>query len=164
MLLDLRPLTSTDFSATMRIFSAVFPSKYTAEFLDAWKLRESSLSFGAFTLADRLVGFVVVCSKGPAHYRLEFLGVDPTLQKGGVGTRLLRSVLDACSTSRVTLIPVNDERIIQWYKHHGFRDSGPPVPSPYTGEPEQVMERPPSPAVEPQAGSPCLRAPTWVSL
>ena len=147
MQLDLRPLKSTDFSATMRIFCAVFPPKYSAEFLDAWKLRESSLSFGAFMKeygaceASRLVGFVVVCSKGAAHYRLEFLGVDPACQKGGVGTRLLRGVLDSCLNSRVSLIPVNDQRIIQWYKHNGFRDAGPPVLSPYTGEPEQVMER-----------------------
>lgn len=138
-----RPLTSFDFTAASAIFDAVFPAKYHLEFLDAWKLRDSNLSLGAFAEegSGSLCGFILVCVK-EGGYHIEFLGVDPTAQKGGLGTVLLRRILDVCMQrrSRATLIPVNDQRIIQWYKKHGFTEKGGPVVSPYTGEAEQVME------------------------
>jgi ribosomal protein S18 acetylase RimI-like enzyme len=145
--LSFRPLTSFDFDAAAAIFDAVFPAKYHIEFLDAWKLRDSNLSLGAFAEEGReatsstLCGFILVCVK-EGGYRIEFLGVDPGAQKGGLGTTLLRRILDACiqRRSRASLIPVNDQRIIQWYKKHGFIEKGPPFISPYTGDVEQVME------------------------
>jgi ribosomal protein S18 acetylase RimI-like enzyme len=138
-----RPLTSFDFVAASAIFDAVFPAKYHLEFLDAWKLRDSNLSLGAFAEEGRgsLCGFILVGLK-EGGYHIDFLGVDPTAQKGGLGTVLLRRILDVCiqRRSRATLIPVNDQRIIQWYKKHGFIEKGDPVISPYTGDIEQVME------------------------
>lgn len=148
--LILRPLTDSEWSAAEAIFKAVFPAKYNLEFLDAWKLRCSLLSFGAFTKEDgtedgscRLVGFLLTNSKGGGtEQRIEFLGVDPYCQKGGVGTHLLRHMLEHCrrTKSRATLIPVNDQRIIQWYKKHGFTETGQPFVSNYTGDVEQLME------------------------
>jgi ribosomal protein S18 acetylase RimI-like enzyme len=67
--------------------------------------------------------------------------VSPVIQKGGVGTRLLRKVLADAEQHQyaVTLIPVNDEKIINWYKKNGFQNYGEPRISPYTGDLEQVM-------------------------
>ena len=104
-----RPLTPFDFTAASAIFDAVFPAKYHLEFLDAWKLRDSNLSLGAFAEEGKgsLCGFILVCVK-EGGYHIEFLGVDPTAQKGGLGTALLRRILDVCMQrrSRATLIPV----------------------------------------------------------
>jgi ribosomal protein S18 acetylase RimI-like enzyme len=144
--LSFRPLNSFDLDAAAVIFDAVFPAKYHLEFLDAWKLRDSNLSLGAFAEEDggkskALCGFILVCVK-EGGYRIEFLGVDPGAQKGGLGTALLQRILDVCiqRRSRASLIPVNDQRIIQWYKKHGFVEKGAPFISPYTGDVEQIME------------------------
>jgi ribosomal protein S18 acetylase RimI-like enzyme len=138
---SIRKLSETDFSAAEAIFASAFPAKYHLEFLDAWKLRDSHLSLGAFAEEGYLVGFALTCFK-EGSYRIEFLGVDPGCQKGGFGTILLRQILDICKSnkSRATLIPVNDQRIIQWYKKHGFQEKGEPFVSPYTGDIEQIME------------------------
>jgi ribosomal protein S18 acetylase RimI-like enzyme len=140
--LVVQPLIPADFDAAFQIFHGVFPAKYTIEFLDAWELRKRVLSLGAFTKQGRLLGFAVVCPKEEGRYQIEFLGVDPNCQKGGIGTLLLRRIQGPCVQEkfRLTLIPVNDERIIQWYKHNGFRDCGAPVRSAYTGDLEQLME------------------------
>ena len=138
---SIRKLGESDFGTAEGIFAATFPTKYHLEFLDAWKLRDSHLSLGAFAEEGRLVGFALVCFKD-GGYRVEFLGVDPGCQKGGFGTILLRHFLELCKSknSRATLIPVNDQRIIQWYKKHGFQEKGEPFVSPYTGDIEQIME------------------------
>lgn len=145
--LRLKPLTPADFEAAYAIFESVFPVKYSLEFLDAWKGRSLDLSLGAFSedesaaATNTLIGFILCSTKEPNQVCIEFLGVSPTCQKGGTGTSLLRHILDYCqrSHSRVTLIPVNDQRIIQWYKKHGFTEFGAPFISRYTGDIEQPM-------------------------
>jgi ribosomal protein S18 acetylase RimI-like enzyme len=140
--LVLRPLKVADYSAVQAIFRAVFPAKYNLEFGDVWTSRNPTMSLGAF-VGTELAGFLVVKKQGPRQQRIEFLGVNPQCQKGGVGTLLLQTVLDTClkTGDRATLIPVNDPRIIHWYKKHGFRNCGEPFVNPYTGEEEQLMER-----------------------
>jgi GNAT superfamily N-acetyltransferase len=136
-----RPLLADDYEGVMRLFTIVFPIKYKNEFLDCWLQRIPELSLGAFDDGGGLCGFVVSCPRGDG-VRIEFLGVDPTAQKGGIGTGLLSTVLDFCrhTQTRVTLIPINEPRVIRWYKRHGFSDCGSPQISPYTGDLEQVME------------------------
>jgi predicted acetyltransferase len=115
----------------------VFPIQYKNEFLDAWLARNELLTLGAFSKEDRLIGFVIVSLKSD-HTLIEFLGVDPSYQKAGLGTTLLSHILRN-SNSRVMLIPVNEPRVICWYKKHGFEPCGAPRISPYTGEIEQTM-------------------------
>ncbi len=144
-LLYLRKLSPADFEAAYAIFESVFPVKYSLEFLDAWRQRCEALSLGFFnedeSSANTLIGFILCSTKEPNQVCIEFLGVSPTCQKGGTGTFLLRQILDYCQRthSRVTLIPVNDQRIIQWYKKHGFTEFGAPFVSRYTGDLEQPM-------------------------
>jgi len=136
-----RLLIESDFHDVWVIFQSVFEHKYITEFKDVWKSRNPSLSFGLFDEQRILIGFLLTKQIQDRHQQIEFIGVSPRIQKGGVGTLLLRSVLDDSKRQRymVTLIPVNDERIIGWYKKHGFRNHGDPRISSYTGEWEQVM-------------------------
>lgn len=144
---QLRPLTTSDFPSVCKVFESLFPLKYMTEFYDAWKFRAQDLSLGAFEGSGAgLLGFIICCRKkgqGPGGPRIsiEFLGINPASQKGGIGTILLRHILDVCdkTNTRATLVPVNDQRIIHWYKKHGFAFSGTPFVSSYTGDLEHLM-------------------------
>lgn len=130
------------FDTVWSIFSAVFPAKYGEEFADAWLGRNPNISFGVFDTENTLRGFVLTNQKDTGTQHIEFLGVDPTCQKGGIGTILLTRVLDTClrRNQRITLVPIDDPRVINWYKKYGFVTVGQPFLSPYTGESEQLME------------------------
>ena len=138
---SLRVLSESDFDAVWTIFKSVFEHKYITEFHVAWSERNVDLSFGIFDEQRVLVGFLLTKTIQEKHQQIEFIGVSPLIQKGGIGTRLLRNVLKEAEANqyRVTLIPVNDEHIIGWYKKHGFTNWGNPRLSPYTGDLEQVM-------------------------
>ena len=138
---SLRILSDSDFSSVWDIFKSVFEHKYIVEFQDVWVARNPSLSFGIFDEQRILIGFLLTKEIRNNHQQIEFIGVSPIIQKGGVGTLLLRKVLEDAITHRymVTLIPVNDERIIGWYKKNGFQNYGEPRISSYTGDLEQVM-------------------------
>ena len=86
--------------------------------------------------------FIITKQKDTRTQHSEFLGVDPTCQKGGIGTILLTRVLDVCLRrhQRITLIPIDDLRVINWYKKYGFVMIGSPIVSAYTGDLEQIME------------------------
>jgi ribosomal protein S18 acetylase RimI-like enzyme len=135
-------LDYNDFEKVFDIFNSIFPKKYNIEFKDAWDARNKSLTFGAFDSKHTLLGFVLTRQISNNQQQIEFLGVDPTCQKGGIGTILLQKILDHCiqTNSRATLIPVNDPRIIHWYKKHGFNFCGEPFVSSYTGDVEQIMQ------------------------
>jgi ribosomal protein S18 acetylase RimI-like enzyme len=134
-------LQEPDFDAVWTIFKSVFEHKYITEFHIAWSTRNPDLSFGLFDEQRVLIGFLLTKQLQDNHQRIEFIGVSPIIQKGGVGTRLLRKVLSDALQRRyvVTLIPVNDDQIIGWYKKHGFTNYGAPTISTYTGDLEQVM-------------------------
>ncbi len=138
---SLRLLTESDFNPVWTIFKNVFEHKYITEFQDVWKARDPNLSFGIVDEQRILVGFLLTKEIQNNHYQIEFIGVSPQIQKGGIGTLLLRKVLSLADSQqwKVTLIPVNDERIIGWYKKHGFSNWGEPRISSYTGDLEQVM-------------------------
>lgn len=138
---SLEVLAESDFDALWTIFKSVFEHKYITEFHIAWNERNPDLSFGFFDEQRVLIGFLLTKMIQDKHQRIEFIGVSPIIQKGGVGTQLLRKVLQDAEQHQyvVTLIPVNDEQIIGWYKKHGFHNFGDPRISPYTGDLEQVM-------------------------
>jgi len=138
---SLRLLLESDFSDVWTIFKSVFEHKYITEFQDVWKTRNPKLSFGIVDEQRILIGFLLTKELQNDHQQIEFIGVRPQTQKGGVGTLLLRKVLDMATTYqwKITLIPVNDEKIVGWYKKNGFQNYGDPRISPYTGDLEQVM-------------------------
>lgn len=139
--MTIRVLTESDFDSVWTIFKSVFEHKYITEFHISWKSRNPRLSFGIVDEQRILIGFLLTKTIQEKHQQIEFIGVSPLIQQGGIGTHLLRRVLEDAELNRyrVTLIPVNDERIIGWYVKHGFQNSGDPTRSPYTGDLEQVM-------------------------
>jgi ribosomal protein S18 acetylase RimI-like enzyme len=139
--LEIRELTENDFAQVWDIFTTAFPMKYGMEFKDAWRLRDTKHSYGGF-INNCLAGFMLVRWKEYDDWHIEFLGVNHTCQKGGIGTTLLHVLLKFCqeTQSRATLIPVDDPRIIHGYKKQGFVECGAPRKSSYTGDLEQLME------------------------
>ena len=69
------------------------------------------------------------------HYYLAVLGTEPELQGGGIGSALMRPVLDMCDRDEVpAYLESSKERNIAFYARHGFRvtremklPKGPPV-------------------------------------
>lgn len=138
---SIRILQESDFGSVWDVFQTTFPAKYGEEFTDAWMARNRNLSYGTFGADGCLHGFLVTTHSESHAQKIEFLGVNPSCQKGGIGTELLKKILDYCLRTgfRATLIPVNDPRIIHWYKKHGFVNYGLPFVSSYTGDIEQHM-------------------------
>lgn len=139
---SLRILSDDDYNDVWTIFHSVFEHKYIREFQDSWSSRNEGLSYGFFDEQRILIGFLLTKQIQDRHQQIEFIGVHPVIQKGGVGSILLRTVVNYCQNNKIslTLIPVNDEKIINWYKKNGFEPFGEPRLSPYTGELEQTMK------------------------
>ena len=59
------------------------------------------------------------------HYYLAVLGTDPDAQGSGIGSALMRPVLDACDRDEVpAYLESSKERNIDFYARHGFRVTG----------------------------------------
>jgi ribosomal protein S18 acetylase RimI-like enzyme len=58
----------------------------------------------------------------PRHFYLAVLGVDPPRQGGGLGTALLRPVLELCDAEGLpAYLESSKERNVDFYARHGFR-------------------------------------------
>jgi ribosomal protein S18 acetylase RimI-like enzyme len=134
-----RILTLQDYGKVTSLFNEVFPEVYRKEFDMVWMLRHTELSLGVFDL-NVLKGFVVCRQIAEGHLRIEFLGVNPKVQKEGIGTMLLKHVLQfAADFYELSLIPVEDLRIIKWYQKHGFEFTGETQKNPFTQQEECAM-------------------------
>ena len=108
----LRALKQTDYTNVKHLYHGIFDMSEDPQFIKAWRHREPDLSIGCF---DRgvLVGAAIV-GKGFLHY----IFVHAAYQKEGVGSRLLRAVLE--KSPNIHLTPVPDPKIQAWYIKHGF--------------------------------------------
>jgi ribosomal protein S18 acetylase RimI-like enzyme len=60
--------------------------------------------------------------RNPAHWYLAVLGTDPPAQGRGLGSAVLRPVLDRCDSDGVgAYLESSKERNIDFYARHGFR-------------------------------------------
>jgi ribosomal protein S18 acetylase RimI-like enzyme len=60
--------------------------------------------------------------RGPAHWYLAVLGTDPASQGQGLGSAVLRPVLERCDAEGVgAYLESSKERNIDFYARHGFR-------------------------------------------
>ena len=125
-MLFVNKLTSNDFPQIECIFKATFPRTDDADFANAWRTKECNYSLGLYHKAT-LVGFAITCLEAVASQKqahLWFIAVDAAYRASGAGTQLLTAVIDAvvnCAEMPLALTPDNDERVINWYKRHGFR-------------------------------------------
>jgi ribosomal protein S18 acetylase RimI-like enzyme len=61
----------------------------------------------------------------PPHWYLAILGTEPAAQGRGIGSALLRPVLDRCDADGVgAYLESSKERNIAFYARHGFRVTG----------------------------------------
>lgn len=121
------PLTECDYAPVEAIFLRTFPRTDDADFAAAWRTKECNYSLGLYHKAT-LVGFAITCLDTAAitaqkQARLWFIAVDSNHRAAGAGTQLLTAVIEAVVHSAelpLALTPDNDERVINWYKRHGF--------------------------------------------
>ena len=78
------------------------------------------------------------------HYYLNVLGVDPSAQGTGLGSRLLAPMLERCDREGVpAYLESSKERNLTFYGRHGFRVTGDLV-MPFGGPPLWLMWREPA--------------------
>lgn len=116
-----KQLHSNHFLEIEKIYKETFPRTDDADFYSAWRTKECNSSLGLYYKA-KLVGFAITTHHTHKSIRLWFIAVDSTERSAGAGTQLLTAVMEAVANTgmRLELTPDNCERVIQWYKRHGF--------------------------------------------
>jgi ribosomal protein S18 acetylase RimI-like enzyme len=128
-------LRENDYETVHRIFKQVFDrTKWEEDFYTAWGKRDKDGSLGAYSEDGKLLAYAITTKK-ESYTFLEFFAVDPDIQGGGLGTTLLLRLL--CENPRIQLVPVNNTRLIHWYKKHGFEIIGEKKDK--WGDPELLM-------------------------
>ena len=104
---------------------------------------------GALLLAEapgRLLGCVRIDPAGEGVWYLGMLTVDPTLQRGGLGRRLLEAAEQAAESRgarRIRMTVVNlRTALIAWYERRGYRRTGEEIAFPYDDARFGVPRRP----------------------
>lgn len=138
----LHMLRLEDFPAVWEIFQKTFPSKYIDEFRYAWIHRATAYSWATWQ-DNVLQGFIITSfqAKLENSYHIHFLGIHPSVQKGGFGTTLLHKVIQQAKEQQkpISLYPIKDNKVIRWYEKQGFSFHGNPTISSFTGDEEHLM-------------------------
>jgi ribosomal protein S18 acetylase RimI-like enzyme len=142
----LRPAVLQRFHATRLRQTLAHEEVWTAEGLDCaalwappghWKttVRED-LAIVRCVLHPRLIARLPMVAAGllrvegghpdrPPHWYLAVLGTDPSAQGRGLGSAVLRAVLERCDADGVgAYLESSKERNIDFYARHGFRPTG----------------------------------------
>jgi ribosomal protein S18 acetylase RimI-like enzyme len=128
-------LSDNDYATVERIFKQVFDrSKWEQDFQEAWRKKDKGSSLGAYSEDGTLLAYAITTRK-ESYTFLEFFAVDPEIQGGGLGTTLLLRLLH--ENPKIQLVPVNNARLIHWYKKHGFEVIGEKKDK--WGDPELLM-------------------------
>ncbi len=76
---------------------------------------------GALPRILRVLGFLEARHPHEPHYYLPFIGVDPAWQGRGLGSALLRPVLERCDREAIpAYLEASSERNRSLYERHGF--------------------------------------------
>uniref|UniRef100_A0A6C0E7A2 N-acetyltransferase domain-containing protein n=1 Tax=viral metagenome TaxID=1070528 RepID=A0A6C0E7A2_9ZZZZ len=105
------PLHQTDYAVAKRMFHDTFDQGEDPYFVEAWRHRSRSLGI---RISGVLVGVALVVDS-----MLRYIYIHHEYRGSGMGTQLLRSVMDAYPN--LHLVPVDAPEIIAWYEKHGFR-------------------------------------------
>ena len=116
---EMRSLIATDYRDVRALFQSIFDREEYPQFQVAWRRRDTERSLGLF-VDHILVGFTLV-----RENKLFYIGIDPECQAGGYGSRLLQEVIKLSKMKKVglTLVPVNNTKVIHWYMRYGFKIS-----------------------------------------
>jgi GNAT superfamily N-acetyltransferase len=107
------PLTAEHTKSANDIFHSAFDITYPLHRL--WRHRNHDLSCGIFTREGDLLGFALVID----NY-VQYLAVHDAFQGLGIGTVLLKKILEICIDKNISiyLSPLDD--VVGWYCKHGF--------------------------------------------
>jgi ribosomal-protein-alanine N-acetyltransferase len=126
------PLRAADLPRCAELERILFPED------DPWSLNvfRSELRaahnryFGAYAGDDRLIGYAGLSVAGRVPYAetsVHTIGVDPEWQGRGVGTTLLRTLLDVADELSAPVfleVRTDNEAAISLYRKHGFQRLG----------------------------------------
>jgi ribosomal-protein-alanine N-acetyltransferase len=126
------PLRAADLARCAQLERILFPAD------DPWSLNvfRSELRgggnryFGAYAADDRLIGYAGLSVAGRVPYAetsVHTIGVDPEWQGRGVGTALLRTLLDIADELSAPVfleVRTDNEPAIKLYEAHGFHRLG----------------------------------------
>jgi ribosomal protein S18 acetylase RimI-like enzyme len=115
-------LTQEHYQTAWKIFLQLFErDKWEDDFQMVWRERLDT-SIGLFkTDTKELIGFSLFVQKTNGTIFLEYLAVANEYQNLRLGTTLLKLSLDLYPS--LSLVPLNDAKIINWYKKNGFRET-----------------------------------------
>lgn len=115
----IRPLTQEDYSDVCKIYEECFDiEKYPLkDFEEVWDRRVKETC--GYFIDSKLVAFAIVIERQKIKY-LYFFGVKCELRGKGIGTKMLKHILEKVSS--IYLWPIST-RLTQWYEAHGFHHS-----------------------------------------
>ena len=108
----IRPLKQTDYMAAKHIFQENFHSTEEPHFISAWRKRTPEKCLGYWHTNVLIAAAIVGANK------LHYIYTHNNFKGNGVGTRLLKAVLE--QNPNIYLTPVANTDIQRWYIHHGF--------------------------------------------
>lgn len=117
-------LQDTDYERIHSIFLTVFDKqKWEQDFFVAWSTRIKDASIGAYSEDGSLLAYAILTQKETSskqpYWFLEFMAAAPEAQGLGLGSTLLQTLLRM--NPNISLVPLNNQKLIQWYERHGFR-------------------------------------------
>jgi GNAT superfamily N-acetyltransferase len=112
----LQPLRQLDYYVVKQLFHNTFLCNEDSNFIKSWNHRHPTASIG-YWIEDVLVGAAIVQAK-----TLEYIFIHPHFQNRGIGSLLLNTVLNNCST--IYLTAVKEPSVRAWYVKHGFVQTG----------------------------------------
>ncbi len=117
---SIRSLNVSDSRSVRDIFYEIFDECEDSRYAQAWRNRSTEYSLGYF-LNGHLIGFALVEMTRHGYY-LNYIAVHETYQGMSIGSKLLSNLLKRLEKNRLSLslIPVDNEKTIQWYKDRGF--------------------------------------------
>ncbi len=101
------------------------PGKWKLDFLRQLILLPNIIrTTGVWSLLSRMWGIQKIEENHPKrpHYYLQILGVDPPFQRKGIGSALLKPVLDICTKKGIpAYLETSIEQNLPFFEKHGFR-------------------------------------------
>jgi ribosomal protein S18 acetylase RimI-like enzyme len=115
-------LIDTDYQTAWKIFLQLFErDKWEDDFQMVWRERLDT-SIGVFDKETKdLIAFALFAKKSNGTVFLEYLAVANEYQNLRLGTTLLHNALSIYPS--LSLVPLNDAKIINWYKKNGFKET-----------------------------------------
>jgi GNAT superfamily N-acetyltransferase len=110
-----------------------------------WQGPAATRAFGRRTvLASQTLAMLQKHHPSQPHWYLLYLGTEPARQGTGIGSSLLRPMLERCDQQGIpAYLEATTERNRALYRRHGFADSGEPLPMPGNGPSLYPMWRDP---------------------